>query len=87
MNSLVIYGSRYGNTQRIAYAIAAGLRAWGKVEGLEAEKADGIRLHGYDLVVLGGPTEGHGITGQGRGGNGGDPMRALKLFAQERSPR
>jgi flavodoxin len=62
MNSLVIYGSRYGNTEKIAYAIAAGLRAWGTVEVLTAEKALGIRIHGYDLVVLGGPTEGHGIT-------------------------
>jgi flavodoxin len=62
MNSLVIYGSRYGNTQKIAYAIAAGLRAWGPVEVMAAEKAHGIRLHEYDLVVLGGPTEGHGVT-------------------------
>lgn len=62
MNSLVIYGSRYGNTQKIAYAIGAGLRAWGPVEVMAAENAHGIRLHGYDLVVLGGPTEGHGVT-------------------------
>lgn len=62
MNSLVIYGSRYGNTQKIAYAIAAGLRAWGPVEVMAAENAHGIRLHSYDLVVLGGPTEGHGVT-------------------------
>jgi menaquinone-dependent protoporphyrinogen IX oxidase len=62
MNSLVIYESRYGNTEKIAYAIAAGLRAWGTVEALPAEKALGVRLHGYDLVVIGGPTEGHGIT-------------------------
>lgn len=62
MNSAVIYGSRFGNTQKIAYAIAAGLRAWGTVEVLAAENAHGIRLHGYDLVVLGGPTEGHGVT-------------------------
>lgn len=62
MNSAVIYGSRYGNTQKIAYAIAAGLRAWGTVEVVAVDQAHGIRLHGYDLVVLGGPTEGHGIT-------------------------
>jgi len=62
MNSLVIYGSRYGNTQKIAYAIAAGLRAWGAVDVLAAENAQDIRLHSYDLVVVGGPTEGHGIT-------------------------
>jgi flavodoxin len=62
MNSLVIYESRYGNTQKIAYAIAAGLRAWGAVEVVAAEKAHRARIHGYDLVVLGGPTEGHGIT-------------------------
>lgn len=62
MNSLVVYGSRYGNTQKIAYAIAAGLRAWGPVEVMAAEKAHAIRLDSYDLVVLGGPTEGHGVT-------------------------
>jgi flavodoxin len=62
MNSLVIYGSRFGNTEKVAYAIAAGLRAWGAVEVFAADKDRGIRLHGYDLVVLGGPTEGHGMT-------------------------
>ena len=62
MNSLVVYGSRCGNTEKIAYAIAAGLRAWGTVDVMAAETATANRLHGYDLVVLGGATEGHGIT-------------------------
>ncbi len=56
---LVAYGSRFGNTQRIAEALARGLR---RVPGVEADcLALGVvsvsDLRGYDLMAIGGPTE------------------------------
>jgi flavodoxin len=62
MQSLVIYGTRTGNTQTIAEAIAAGLRPHGPVQVLPADEALPTLPEGTDLVVIGGPTEGHGMT-------------------------
>jgi flavodoxin len=54
---IVVYDSGYGNTEKIARALAAGLRDG----GIEADTArvDGIdarELAGYDLIAVGGPT-------------------------------
>lgn len=62
MRSLVIYASRYGNTQRIAEAIADALHARGEVELLPADEAPAVTPEGIDLIVIGGPTEGHRMT-------------------------
>jgi flavodoxin len=62
MNSAVIYGSRHGNTHQVAEAIASVLRSRGGVRLLSTEEAPGLSLHGIDLVIVGGPTEGHGLT-------------------------
>lgn len=62
MNSLVIYGSRHGNTQKIAYAIAAALRRHGPVQVLAVEEAASAISTYNDLVVIGGPTEAHKLT-------------------------
>ena len=61
MKSVVMYGSRYGNTERVARAIADGLRVYGEVE-LTAVTEAPVTLAGADLVVIGGPTEAHGDT-------------------------
>lgn len=69
MDSLVIYATRTGNTRAIAEAIAGKLEAHGPVHirsveeivshdaGTSASPFDGI-----GLLVVGGPTEGHGVT-------------------------
>ena|SRR5437773_536894 len=62
MNSLVIYGSRYGNTRRIAEAIAAELGQHGDVHLVAAEEVPSIISAQTDLVVIGGPTEAHRMT-------------------------
>jgi flavodoxin len=62
MKSLVVYGTRYGNTEKIALAVSTGLRSVGVVEMLSVEQAQALRLHEYDLIVFGGPTEAHGVT-------------------------
>lgn len=60
MKSIVIYATRTGNTGRVAAAIATVLSAYGDVELQTADQVDGT-LPPADLVVVGSPTEGHGV--------------------------
>ena len=62
MNSVVIYASRYGNTRKVAEAIAEGLRPYGTAQLFPAEEAPKGLPKGTELVVIGGPTEAHGMT-------------------------
>ena len=62
MESLVIYATRTGNTRTIAEAIAEGLRPHGPVHLRSVEEAVNGVPTGVDLLVIGGPTEGHGMT-------------------------
>ncbi len=62
MNSLVIYATRTGNTRQLAEAIAERFRTRGTVQLLAAEAAPARIPDGTDLVVIGGPTEAHGMT-------------------------
>jgi flavodoxin len=54
---IVIYTSNYGNTERVARALAAGLEKGGvevdcvNIEGVAADK-----LGEYALIAMGGPT-------------------------------
>ena len=64
MNALVLYDSKYGNTERIAEAIALALQ-----EALPTRltSVDGVEdcseaLVGVDLLVVGGPTHAHGVS-------------------------
>jgi len=59
MNSVVIYGSRHGNTRKVGEAIADELRKYGEVRAIAAEKAPTAFPVETELVVIGGPTEGH----------------------------
>lgn len=62
MKSLVVYGSRYGNTRRVAEAIAEALGKHGPVQLAAAENLPTILPGQADLVVVGGPTEAHRMT-------------------------
>src|SRR5450759_2943815 len=62
MNSLVVYGSRHGNTHKVAEAIAFELGKHGAVQLVSAEDARTVLPAQLDLVVVGGPTEAHRIT-------------------------
>ena len=62
MNSIVIYASHFGNTRAIAEAIAQGLRSRGVVRVLSVEEVGAALPERADLVVIGGPTEAHGMT-------------------------
>jgi flavodoxin len=57
MNIQIIYDSQYGNTERVARAIAEGLGEDARVDRVD----DGTRVEaGVALLVIGGPTQGHG---------------------------
>lgn len=57
MRSLVIYHSRYGNTERIAHAIAEGLSERGDVRAKAIRDVRLADLESAQLVVLGAPTQ------------------------------
>jgi flavodoxin len=61
MHSLVIYATTSGNTRLVAESIAEALSARGPVD-LHAVGDLGAALPDADLVVIGGPTEGHAMT-------------------------
>ena len=61
MHSLVIYASRSGNTRTVAEAIARGLEAHGTARVASIDEVAPARPAGVDLLVIGAPTEGHGI--------------------------
>ncbi len=62
MNSVVIYGSRHGNTQEVAEAIARELRHHGPAQLFSVDEAPLVLPKKTDLVVVGGPTEAHRMT-------------------------
>ena len=62
MKTIVIYASRYGNTRKVAEAIAGALRPRGSALLLAADDTPGYLPEGTDLVIVGGPTEQHGLT-------------------------
>jgi len=62
MNSVVVFTSHFGNTKKVAEAIADGLRTHGQALVFDTEEAPTRLLEEADLVVIGGPTEQHGMT-------------------------
>jgi flavodoxin len=56
VNALVIYFSKFGNTQKVAEAIADELRTRGSARTLSADHLDAAQLKGVDLLVAGTPT-------------------------------
>ena len=62
MKSVVVFGSRSGNTRRVAQAIAGALEEYGPVRLVAAEDASATVWDHCDLLVVGGPTEGRHAT-------------------------
>ena len=56
MKALVVYESMFGNTERIAQEIAAGLADHMEVEVREVAEAPRVLSREYDVVVVGCPT-------------------------------
>src|SRR5215208_6941350 len=58
MNALVVYDSQYGDTQRIAQAIADTLGEFGEARAVRLDPTQPVQLQGVDLFILGCPTQG-----------------------------
>ena len=58
MKTLIIYDSAYGNTGRVALAIAQALSDKYAVQLVRVDEADDAALAGIDLLVVGSPTQG-----------------------------
>jgi flavodoxin len=65
MQTLVIYDSKFGNTEKVAEAIGRGAASLGAVRVRSTSEAAGSATFGADrpdLVILGGPTHNHGVS-------------------------
>ena len=55
---IVIYDSAFGNTEKVARAIAGGLAAAGEVKVVRASEMGTGDLSGVNMIVIGSPTQG-----------------------------
>ena len=65
MRAVMVYESMFGNTKAVALAIAEGIRGVGEVDVYEVGEAPTTLPVGVDLLIVGGPTHGHGMTNHG----------------------
>lgn len=63
MKAIVIYDTQFGNTETIAKALASGMTE--QKVGVDCIKVDNVQigtLQKYDLLAIGGPTHGFGMS-------------------------
>lgn len=61
--AIVIYDTIYGNTEKVAKALASGMSEQGvQADSIGVGKVDINRLKEYDLLAIGGPTHAFGIS-------------------------
>ena len=56
MKALIIYDSKFGNTEKIARAIGEAVTPLGKVKVLRVSKANPSELASIDFLIVGSPT-------------------------------
>ena len=62
MQTVVIYDSKFGNTEKIAEAIGRGAGTLGPVSVAAAGEASDTLAGRPDLLLIGGPTQKHGMS-------------------------
>lgn len=62
MKALVLYDSEYGNTEQLAKAVGEFLTKCGEVRVVRVSEAEPGELAMCDLLVVGCPTQRHGMT-------------------------
>ena len=58
MNALVLYDSQYGDTERIARAIADTLGEFGEAQAVRLDPRQPVELQRVDVFIVGCPTQG-----------------------------
>jgi flavodoxin I len=58
MKALIVYDSVYGNTEKIARAIAEAITPSNEVKVVQAGEANPLELASIDLLIVGSPTHG-----------------------------
>ena len=58
MNSLIVYDSQYGNTERIAQCITSTLKDFGQARAVQVDQIYLEEFEGMDMLILGCPTQG-----------------------------
>ncbi|MGZ6296417.1 MAG: flavodoxin family protein [Candidatus Limnocylindrales bacterium] len=61
MDIVIVYASQYGNTERIARAMGSALEPRHAVHVVAAADARGLSGAGVDLLMVGAPTQIHGL--------------------------
>jgi flavorubredoxin len=60
---IIVYDTKFGNTEKIAKALAEGMKKEGvNVDCLKIDKVDVSKLGEYDMLAIGGPTHGFGLS-------------------------
>ena len=61
--AIVIYHTQFGNTEKIAKEVASGMDEQGiDVDCIKVEEVQIDKLKEYDLLAIGGPTHGFGMS-------------------------
>jgi flavorubredoxin len=61
--AIVIYDTQFGNTEKIAKALASGIKEQGvQVNCVKVDVVDVDKLAEYDLLAIGGPTTAFGVS-------------------------
>jgi len=81
MNTLIVYDSQYGNTERIAKTIANTLHAFGQAQAVHVAQAHSVEFQGLDLLILGCPTQGFRPTPAMQSFLGTVPFQSLSGLA------
>src|SRR5215213_5314926 len=71
MNALVLYDSQYGDTERIAQAIADTLDGFGEARAVRLDPRQPLELQGVDVFIVGCRREGWGPAPAREGGGEG----------------
>jgi flavodoxin len=78
MKALVVYDSVYGNTEKIARAIAGALGKPGEVKAVKPVEANPAGLSSLELLVVGSPVQGGRATKAVQAWLGAIPKGGLK---------
>jgi len=61
--AIVVYDTKYGNTEKIARALTRGMEKQGiKVDCAKADEVDVYKLVEYDFITIGGPTHRRSVS-------------------------